>query len=96
MPRDLFDICNDIGSRDDEGIELSDLDAVRHQVRCTLPALLQDIEASQDAAPFCIDVRDACGRRVVTSKILMIMQNSILAEQPGTSPFSATRFFNQG
>lgn len=73
MPRFYFDLYDGEVTIDDEGHELSDLDAVRVEVRRTLPVLLQEAVVGLDKAQFRTDVRDESGRRVLTATILMVI-----------------------
>ena len=73
MPLFFFDIYNSIVTLDDEGHDLPDLDAVRREIRETLPRIIHESVAGRDKAHVRIDVRDGDGRRVLTSTAVMLI-----------------------
>ncbi|MHB2206471.1 DUF6894 family protein [Methylobacterium sp. CM6257] len=66
MPRFYFDIEDGGIVRDDEGHELSDLDAARRHLRDALGALLAHELRRGGSALIGVHVRDETGRRVAT------------------------------
>ena len=73
MPTFFFDIFDGFVTIDKEGHELPNLEAVRAEVRRTLPAMLQDEVIGRDKAHFRTDVHDEQGRRVLTATIVMVI-----------------------
>ena len=73
MPLFFFDIYNCVVTLDDEGQELPDLDAVRHEICETLPRIIHESVVGKDKAQVRIDVRDITGRRVLTSTAVMLI-----------------------
>ncbi len=80
MPRFYFDLYNGEVTIDEEGHELADLEAIRIEIRRTLPLLLHDAVVGRDKAQFRTDVRDGDGKRVLTATILMVID---CVEDPG-------------
>ena len=73
MPLYFFDVYNHHIAIDDEGQDLPDLEAVRREVRDTLPSIIRESVEGKDKAYARIDVRDAGGRRVMTSTAVMLL-----------------------
>ena len=73
MPHFFFDTYSSFVDIDEVGQELPNLEAVRREIRKSLPAMLSDDIADRDKAQFRIDVRDASGKCVVTASALMIL-----------------------
>lgn len=70
MPRFYFDIHDGGSTRDDEGTECSDLEAVRRQAMRTLPDVARDdLKSDGDRRTFTVLVTDEDGRPVYSAAL---------------------------
>jgi hypothetical protein len=75
MPRFFFDVHDGTHIRDEEGVELPDLDAARKQVWNTLPAMAADRAANGNmACQLRMDVRDETGTHVFHAALAMVIE----------------------
>ena len=73
MTRFFFDTYDGFTSIDEEGVELPNLEAVRDQVRKSLPAMLKDEMPGKEKAQFRMDVRDSSGVHILTGTVLLVI-----------------------
>ena len=74
MPRFFFDLFDGTVTVDEEAHDLPEFEAVRAEIRRTLPAMLQHAVVDKDKAHFRADSRDEAGRRILTATIVMIIE----------------------
>lgn len=67
MPRYYFDLHNDVEARDEEGLELVDLDAARNEaIRSGRELFAEGVLAGRVNLNHWIEVRDESGAQVLT------------------------------
>jgi len=70
MPRYFFDVINGEGPmRDDEGVELADLDAVRSEVAKIVTDLARDEVPKEQAVDIVVNARDEADAKVFVGKL---------------------------
>ena len=75
MPRFFFDVHDGTFGRDEEGVELADIDAARRAVWNTLPALAADRQADGNTAcQLRMDVRDETGKHVFHAALTLVIE----------------------
>jgi len=75
MPRYFFDIHDGTSIRDDEGVELLDLDAARKAIWNTLPAMAADRQADGNMAyQLRMDVRDESGKHLFHAALAFVIE----------------------
>ena len=74
MPRYFFDVLDGGLIRDEEGLELADIETVRMEVLRTLPAMAADIRTQRQARQLRIDVRDESGNYVLVGTLTMVIE----------------------
>jgi hypothetical protein len=74
MPRYFFDIQDGIDVRDDQGIELPDMIAVRAEAHRALAELVSHQSQRSGAVQIRADVRDGEGERVLTATLLIVSE----------------------
>jgi hypothetical protein len=72
MPRYYFDLYDCISVRDDNGVELPDLDAVRAEAHRALAELAANHPADEGSVQICTEVRDGDGNRVLSATLLIL------------------------
>ena len=71
MPRYFFDLHDPHALRDETGLDLPDLAAVRAEARRALAGLAADRAGGQDAIRIRTDIRDAAGRPVLRVSLVL-------------------------
>jgi len=75
MPRYFFDVHDGTFARDEDGVELANVDAARKQVWTTLPAMASQREADGDMAfQLRMDVRDENGRHLFHAALAFVIE----------------------
>jgi len=75
MPRYFFDVHDGTSIRDDEGVELLDLDAAREAIWDTLPAMAADRQADGNMAyQLRMDVRDESGKHLFHAVLAFVIE----------------------
>jgi hypothetical protein len=77
MPRYFLDIHDGRFILDDIGCELAGLAEVRAEVKRVLGDLIRHLDADGAAYRLRIDVRDADGRRVLTGRLMMLIEDAV-------------------
>ncbi|KAB1076032.1 DUF6894 family protein [Methylobacterium planeticum] len=83
MPRYYFDIQDCIDVRDDQGVELPDMAAVRAEAHRALAELVSHQSPQRSAVQIRADVRDGDGERVLTATLLIVSEAA--SEDPGSA-----------
>ena len=77
MPRFFFDVHDGTFSRDEDGVELADIDAARKAVWNTLPAIAADRQANGNmACQLRMDVRDESGKHVFHAALTLVIESA--------------------
>ena len=75
MPWYFFDVHDGVFARDDDGIELPNIDAARKQVWNTLPAMAAQREADGEmACQLRMDVRDESGKHIFHAALAFVIE----------------------
>ncbi len=75
MPRYFFDVHDGFSTRDEEGVELEDIDAVRTEVWNTLPMLAAHRKANGNmACQLRMDVRDESGKHIFHAALAFVIE----------------------
>ena len=75
MPRYFFDVHDGTYVRDDEGVELANVDEARQQVWDTLPMIAAHRKANGNmACQLRIDVRDEAGNHVLHAALTLVIE----------------------
>ncbi|KAB1071652.1 DUF6894 family protein [Methylobacterium planeticum] len=77
MPRYFLDIHDGRFILDDIGSDLADLTEVRAEVKRVLGDLVRHLDFEDDPYRLRIDVRDADGRRVLTGRLVMVVEDAV-------------------
>jgi hypothetical protein len=72
----FFDVHDSRFILDDIGTELADAAEVRAEVKRVLGELVQHPDFGGDTHRLRIDVRDAGGRRVLTGRLMMVIEDT--------------------
>ncbi len=75
MPRYFFDVHDGFYTRDEEGVELEDIDAARREVWATLPMMAAQRQANGNmACQLRMDVRDEAGNHVFHAALTLVIE----------------------
>ncbi|WP_336491360.1 DUF6894 family protein [Methylobacterium nigriterrae] len=74
MSRYFFDLHDCIPIRDEHGLDLPDLDAVRLEAQRALAEMAAHHAASKDAVQIRADVRDIEGGRVLSATLVIVSE----------------------
>lgn len=72
MPRYYFDLHDCISVRDESGMDLPDLDAVRAEAYRALTELASNHAADDGGVQICTEVRDGDGNCVLSATLLIL------------------------
>lgn len=77
MPRYFFDVHDGTYSRDEQGVELADIDEARQQVWDTLPMMAAQRQAGGNmACQLRMDVRDESGKHVLHAALTLVIERA--------------------
>ncbi len=77
MPRYFFDTSDgDRLIRDDEGLEMQDLEAVKVEAQKTLPHMAKDALPDGEQRTFVVSVRDEAGQVVVRATLSLVVETN--------------------
>ncbi|WP_336487449.1 DUF6894 family protein [Methylobacterium nigriterrae] len=77
MPRYFFDIQDGTTLRDNEGLELPDVDAVRVEAHRALAELAMQAPLGNGAVQIRADVRDSGGAYVLSATLLLVSEVAV-------------------